>query len=74
MAKKAEKSSVSVYTKKQAEKIQGKFDKKLSKVLRDTVAIADSFAKKHNEDFELTGSYYVLNEKKTEEYKKKKSK
>lgn len=71
MSKKDAKT-ISVYSKMKAERIQGKFSKKVSTVIRKKMLITDSFAEQENEGFKNSGVYYVVNEEATKEYAKTK--
>ncbi|MCH6575172.1 MAG: hypothetical protein IH795_08210 [Bacteroidetes bacterium] len=51
---------MAVYDLKQAERIQGKFDKKFS-VIQTTKKVRIEYAENHNKRFEITGSYYEVN-------------
>jgi len=59
---KAEKERLSVYSVHQAEKVNGKFQKKFSKVVREEVKVVPSYAETCNENYKNSGKYYELNE------------
>lgn len=66
--KKTYSKEVSVYDLKQAEKFNGEFKKSLSNVQKSGMKISEKQAEHHNENFDVSGSFYELNEKDTEKY------
>lgn len=66
--KKTYSKEVSVYDLKQAEKFNGEFKKSLSNVQKSGMKISEEQAEDHNRNFDVSGSFYELNEKDTEKY------
>ena len=60
---------IAVYDLKQAEQMDGKFDKNFSRVI-DLRKVSTEFAKVHNDNFEFSGSYYELNKSENDKFKK----
>ena len=66
----SEQRSVSVYAKKQADKVKKEtkdgftrvFDKSTARVVRDKMVMLDDVAENYNKDFAKTGLFYVKNE------------
>ena len=61
------KERLSVYAIKQAEKVNGKFQRKFSKTVRDSVKVTPSYAETQNDNYKVSGKYYELNEDETKE-------
>jgi hypothetical protein len=68
--KKEVKEQIAVFDLRQAEKVGGKFDKKLSSVVRVSAKVLPSYAENVNKNFYISGRYYELNEKATEKLRK----
>lgn len=66
--KKTYSKEVSVYDLKQAEKFNGRFRANLSNVQKSGMKISEEQAEDHNKNFDVSGSFYELNEKDTEKY------
>ena len=60
---------ISVYDLMQAERVDGKWDKKKA-VLQTTTKVYDEYAETYNANFENSGSYYELNKNADAAYKK----
>lgn len=61
-------NKASVYTQKQAEKVHGKWNKKFSATQREGVKLSVNEAKLLNDNFEVSGRHYELDEKATKAY------
>ncbi len=61
------KTEMHVYNKYQANMINGEWEKNGS-VLQNTCKVLDGFAKNHNMNFDISGSFYVLNKKADKKY------
>jgi len=68
--KKEGKEQIAVFDIRQAEKVGGKFDKKLSSMVRTSAKVLPSYAANVNKNFDVSGRYYELNEKATETLRK----
>ena len=66
-------TKVSVYTQKQAEKFNGKWDKKRSTIQRDGLKLSEDTAELLNDNFAVSGRFYEVDEKATKAYLAKKS-
>jgi len=62
-----------VYSKRQAGNINGKWDKKTSKVLKSRMTMTDDYAKQLNSGFKNSGVYYAINEKADKKFQEAKA-
>lgn len=62
MSKAQKKERLSVYSVNQAEKVNGKFNKSQTKVVREEVKVTPSYADSVNKNYNLSGKYYLLDE------------
>ena len=58
---------IAVYDLKQAERFNGKFNKKISNVV-DIRKVGIEYAEKHNKNFEASGSFYELNKSENDKF------
>lgn len=65
---------LSVYQKRMAGVVNGKYDKKTSVVLRKRMTLTEDYAKALNQGYTHSGIYYQLDKKATEQFKKDKKK
>ena len=59
-----------VYTVKQATSIQGKLDKRITRVVRERQVMTNAYADEMNDNYDTTGKFAELDEKATAEYEK----
>ena len=62
------KRASSVYSKAVAEKVQGKYNKKFARVIRNGMIMFDDQAEKANKRFEQTGLFYTKLDADTKKY------
>ena len=58
---------IAVYDLKQAERFNGKFDKKIFSTI-DTKKVFIEYAENHNKTFDKTGSFYDINKSENEKF------
>jgi hypothetical protein len=62
-----------IYVKKQAGLVNGKFDKKTSKVLRSKMTMTKEYAKAFNQGYKNSGVYVELDSKATAKFEEAKA-